>query len=85
MAGVLDIDLGLKIWFMSFADWLWSVIAMAFWLKMILNVLDTNSTHTGITYAHFCCTTHQCLHGLCTPCRVRCEKQHLNNWSAFDG
>ena len=37
---------------MSFADWLWSVIAPALGLKTIPDLLDTNSTHTGIAYAH---------------------------------
>ena len=38
---------------MSFADWLWSVVALALRLKTTPDVLDTNSTHTGITQAHF--------------------------------
>ena len=53
MAGVLHIELGLKNrGSMSFADWLWSVIASAFGLKTIPDLLDTNSTHTGIAYVH---------------------------------
>ena len=35
-----------------FADCLWSVIAPALGLKMIPNLLDINSTHTGMAYAH---------------------------------
>ena len=38
---------------MSFADRLWSVIAPAHGLKTITDVLETNSTHTGIAYAQF--------------------------------
>ena len=37
---------------MSFADWLWSVIAPALGLKTIPDLLDTNSTHTDIAYAN---------------------------------
>ena len=37
---------------MSFADWLWSVISLALGLKTIPDLLDTNSTHMGIAYAH---------------------------------
>ena len=37
---------------MSFADWLWSVITPALGLKTIPDLLDTNSAHTGIAYAH---------------------------------
>ena len=37
---------------MSFADWLWSMIASALGLKTIPDLLDTNSTHTGIAYVH---------------------------------
>ena len=37
---------------MSFADWLWSVIAPALGFKTTPDLLDTNSTHTGIEYAH---------------------------------
>ena len=37
---------------MSFADWLWSVIAWTLGLKTIPDLLDTNSTHTGIAYTH---------------------------------
>ena len=52
----------LNYWSMAFADRLWSVIAPALWLKMISDVLDTNSIHLT-------CTTHHCLHGqLCMPC-----------------
>ena len=36
----------------SFADWLWSVIALALGFKTIPDLQDTNSTHTGIAYAH---------------------------------
>ena len=50
MGGVLHIELGQKIGGMSFADWLLSVIALG--LKMIPDLLDTNSTHTVIAYAH---------------------------------
>ena len=42
----------LKYGSMSFADWLWSVIAPALGLKTIPDLLDTNSTHTSIAYAH---------------------------------
>ena len=35
---------------MFFADWLWSVVALVLGLKMIPNLLDTNSTHTDIAY-----------------------------------
>ena len=52
MAWVLHIAQGLKIRVMSFADRLWSVIAQALKLKTILDLLYTNSRHTGITYAH---------------------------------
>ena len=37
---------------MSFADWLWSVIAPALGLKTIPYLLDTNSAHTDIAYAN---------------------------------
>ena len=37
---------------MSFADWLWLVIAPVLGLHMIPDLLDTNNTHTGIAYAH---------------------------------
>ena len=37
---------------MAFASWLWSVITPALRLKAIPNLLDTNSAHTGIAYAH---------------------------------
>ena len=37
---------------MSFADWLWSIIAPALGLQIIPDLQDTNSTHTGIAYAH---------------------------------
>ena len=37
---------------MSFADWLWSVIELSLGLKTIPDLLDTNSTHAGIAYAH---------------------------------
>ena len=39
---------------MSFADWMWSVIAPALGLKTIPDLLGTNSTHThtGIAYDH---------------------------------
>ena len=43
--GVLHIDLGLKYWYMSFADWLLTVIAFAHGMKPISDVLDTNTTH----------------------------------------
>ena len=52
MAGVLHIELDLKYVSVSFADWLWSVIAPPLGLKTIPDLLDTNSTHTGIAYAH---------------------------------
>ena len=42
---------------MPFADWPWSVIAPAHWLRMKSDVLNTNSTHTDIAYAYFACTT----------------------------
>ena len=51
MAGILHIELGLKM-SMSFGDWLCSVIAPALGLKTIPDLLDTNSTHTGIAYVH---------------------------------
>ena len=38
---------------MSFADWLWSVVAPVLGLKTIPDLLDTNSTYTGIAYVHF--------------------------------
>ena len=44
---------------MSFADWLWSVITPALGLKTIPDLLDTNSTYTGITYAHIT-ASHSC-------------------------
>ena len=53
------------------------------WVETILNVLDTNSTHTNIAYAHLTCTLYLWLPGLCTPCRARCEKQHKNHWWLF--
>ena len=37
---------------MSFADWLWYAIVSALVLKTIPDLLDTNSTQTGIAYAH---------------------------------
>ena len=37
---------------MSFADWMLLVIAPALRLKTIPDLLDTNSTHTDIAYAH---------------------------------
>ena len=43
---------------MSFADWLWSVIAPANGLKTIPDVLDTNSIYMDIAYAHLTCATH---------------------------
>ena len=46
---VVHIELWLKIWILSFADQLWSVIAVALGLKTIPYLLDTNSTHTFIT------------------------------------
>ena len=53
MTKVLHIELGRKIRIcVFFADWLWSVIAPALGLIMIPDLLDTNSTHTGIAYAH---------------------------------
>ena len=53
MAGVLRIQLGLKIRvYVLHPDWLWSVIAPALGLKTIPDLLDTNSTQTGIAYAH---------------------------------
>ena len=61
MAGFLHIELeswNLKYGSISFADWLWSVISPALMLKTISDVLDTNSTHTGIAYAHRTCTRH---------------------------
>ena len=53
MAGVLHIELGLKNGSVIFTDCLWSVVVPALELKTISDVLDTNSTHTGIAYAHF--------------------------------
>ena len=44
---------------MSFADWLRSVIAPALGLKTIPDLLDTNSIHTGIAYAHLT-ASHSC-------------------------
>ena len=44
---------------MSSADWLWSVIAPALGLKTTPDLLDTNSTHMGIAYAHLI-TPHSC-------------------------
>ena len=44
---------------MSFADWLWSVIAPALGFKTIPDLLDTNSTHTGIAYADLT-ASHSC-------------------------
>ena len=44
-----------KCWSMSFTDWMWSVIAPGLVLKMIPDVLVTNSTHTHThthTYTH---------------------------------
>ena len=59
MAGVLHLERDLKYGSMSFADWLWSVMAPALGLKTIPNLLDTHSKHTGIAYAHLtarhCC------------------------------
>ena len=52
MGRVLHIELELKYGSMSFTDWLWSVIASALWFKTIPDLLDTNSTHTGIAYAN---------------------------------
>ena len=37
---------------MAFADWLWSVIAPTLELKTIPDLLDANSTDTGIAYVH---------------------------------
>ena len=54
---------------MFFADWLWSVIALALGSKTITNLLDTNSTYTSIAYARHR-TTLLWLHELCTPCRA---------------
>ena len=45
-------NLDLKCGSMSFADSLLSVIAPVLGLKTIPYLLDTNGTHTGITYAH---------------------------------
>ena len=36
----------------SYSDWLSSVIAQDRGLKSIPDVVDTNSLHTGIAYAH---------------------------------
>ena len=44
---------------MYFADWLWVVIAQVLGLKTIPDLLDTNSTHTGIAHAHLT-TPHTC-------------------------
>ena len=44
---------------MSFADWFWSVIALALRLKNVLDILDTYSTQTGTAYTHLIYTTHQ--------------------------
>ena len=44
---------------MSFADWLWSVIAPALGLKTISDLLDTNRTHTEIAYANLT-ASHPC-------------------------
>ena len=59
--GVLHIELGLKIRVMSFADWLWSVITLTIGLKTIPDLLDTNSTHTGIAY-YYITAPHACGH-----------------------
>ena len=49
----------MKYGFVSFADWLWSVIVLALVLKMILDLLDINSTQTDIAYAHLI-SPHSC-------------------------
>ena len=68
---------------MSFADWLSSVIAPALGVKTIPNLLDTKQyTHGHRICPHHCSTW---AHGLCTPCRVLCEKEELDNRSAFGG
>ena len=60
---------------MFFADWLWSVITKALGLKMIPDLLDTNSTHTGIAYAHLT-TPHSCDYmSYVRYVGERCEKQ----------
>ena len=52
MTEILHIEVDLKYGSMSFADWPLSVIAPALGLKTIPDLLDTNSTHTGIENAH---------------------------------
>ena len=42
----------LKYGSMSFADWLWSVIVPVLGLKTISDLLDINSTPTGIAYSY---------------------------------
>ena len=42
---------------MIFTVWLWSVIAQAFGLKTITNILDTNSTDIGIANVYLTCTS----------------------------
>ena len=83
----------LKYGSMSFADWLWSVIAPALGLQTIPDPLDRNRIHTGIAYAHLrhkqnthgyrTCPPHRTTllwqHWLWTQCRARCEKQQKSH------
>ena len=65
---------------MFFADKLWSEIAQVLRLKMIPNLLETNSTHTGIAYAGQTCLTHLWLHGQCMRHRACCKIQQISQW-----
>ena len=68
---------------MSFADWLWSVLAPALGLNYCTGAWLENDTrrvrHKQYTHGHcICpphCTTHLWLEKLHTPCVVRCENQ----------
>ena len=83
MAGVLHIELGLKIWVYVLRDWLWSVIAPALGLKTIPDLLDTNSTHTGIAYAYLA-ALHSCDYmGYLRHVRhaARSSKNHVITWA----
>ena len=62
---------------MSFAYWLWSVIAPAF-VETISDLLDINSTHTGTAYAHLT-VPHSCGYIGCVRHvgREAAKKNHL--------
>ena len=68
---------------MCFADWLLSVIAQALEFKTIPDLLDTNTTHTGIAYAHVT-APHSCAYmGYVRHVghAARSSKNHVITWA----